>query len=173
MSGRFFAMPFLVAAMTLVPEIDDVGRALGGAARSCSTTCSSRSSRSRRRRRYDGAWPWRTQNGIKDERGHTHQVQQHVVLRAVPTRCPTRRSAAKGLSFGASDQKAAVYCCIGLYGLNAGPTKHIIDDNALSDPLLARLPVSPRVYFEFWAEPLFPRHSRGLPRVERAATRTC
>ena len=23
---------------------------------------------------YDGAWPWRTQNGIKDERGHYHQA---------------------------------------------------------------------------------------------------
>src|SRR6185436_4581003 len=57
----------------------------------------------------------------------------------------------EGLSFGASERKAAVYCCIGLYGLNAGPDKHVIDDNALSDPLLARLPVSPAVYFDFWA----------------------
>ena len=35
------------------------------------------------------------------------------------------------------------------------PTKHIIDDNALSDPLLARLPVSPRVFMEFWASHYF------------------
>src|SRR5262249_29826985 len=46
-------------------------------------------------------------------------------------------------------------CCIGLYGLNAGPTKHVIDENALADPLLARLPVSPRVYFDFWASHYF------------------
>ena len=52
-----------------------------------------------------------------------------------------------------------MYCCIGEYGLNAGPTKHIVDDNALSDPLLARLPVSPRVYFDFWTSHYF----RDLP----------
>ena len=67
--------------------------------------------------------------------------------------------AREGLSFGASPTHSALYCCIGEYGLNAGPTKHVIDENALSDPLLARLPVSPRVYFDFWASHYF----RDLP----------
>ena len=40
---------------------------------------------------------------------------------------------------------------IGFFGLAAGPEKHLVDRNALSDPLLARLPVSPRLYFEFYA----------------------
>jgi hypothetical protein len=65
----------------------------------------------------------------------------------------------EGLSAGASDQHASLSCCIGLYGLNAGPTKHVIDENALADPLLARLPISPKVYFEFWASHYF----RDLP----------
>ena len=34
-----------------------------------------------------------------------------------------------------------------------------MDSNALSDPLLARLPVSPRLYFEFYAGHFF----RDLP----------
>ena len=115
---------------------------------------------------YDAAWPWRTQNGIKDERGHWHQNSN--LLRFAPFNAlPDSPFGREGLSFGASEQQAAVYCCIGLYGLNAGPTKHVIDDNALSDPLLARLPVSPRVYFDFWAEPLLSRPARGLRRVRR------
>jgi arabinofuranosyltransferase len=48
---------------------------------------------------------------------------------------------------------------IGFFGLAAGPTKFLIDRNALSDPLLARLPVSPRLYFEFYAGHYF----RDLP----------
>jgi hypothetical protein len=103
---------------------------------------------------YDGAWPWRTQNGIKDERGHTHQVS-NLLFYSPFHPLPDTPFGREGLSFGASEQKATVYCCIGLYGLNAGPAKHIIDDNALSDPLLARLPVSPRVYFDFWASHYF------------------
>ena len=40
---------------------------------------------------------------------------------------------------------------IGFYGLFAGPDKFLVDRNALSDPLLARMPVSPNLYFEFYA----------------------
>jgi arabinofuranosyltransferase len=153
MSGRFFAMPFLIATMTLVPAVDlalipwtAAGLILYNVLIPIvpiKTTAT-----------YDGAWPWRTQNGIKDERGHTHQVSN--LLSFAPFRTlPDTPFGREGLSLAASDQKTVVYCCIGLYGLNAGPTKHIIDDNALSDPLLARLPVSPRVYFDFWASHYF------------------
>jgi hypothetical protein len=157
MSGRFFAMPFLVAVAAMVPEIDfRLAPWAGGALVlynllmpivPIKTTAS-----------YDGAWPWRTQNGIKDERGHTHQGSN--LLGYAPFRpMPDSSYSREGMSFGASDEHVAVYCCIGAYGLNAGPTKHIIDENALSDPLLARLPVSPRVYFDFWASHYF----RDLP----------
>src|SRR6185295_7943900 len=73
MSGRFFAMPFLVATIVLVPELESsiVRWAAGGLVLynllvpivPIKTTPS-----------YDAAWPWRTQNGIKDERGHWHQI---------------------------------------------------------------------------------------------------
>jgi arabinofuranosyltransferase len=153
MSGRFFAMPFLVAVASLAPAIDlTLVPWTAGALvlynllvpivpiKTTST--------------YDGAWPWRSQNGIKDERGHTHQVSNLLFFAPFRT-LPDTPFGREGLSLGASDQKTVVYCCIGLYGLNAGPTKHIIDDNALSDPLLARLPISPRVYFDFWASHYF------------------
>lgn len=153
MSGRFFAMPFLVGAMIVVPEITASLTPWAAAALvlynlvvpivPIKTTSS-----------YDGAWPWRTQNGIKDERGHTHQPS-NVLLYSPFRDMPDTPFGRQGLSFGASEQHATVYCCIGLYGLNAGPTKHVIDENALSDPFLARLPVSPRVYFDFWASHYF------------------
>lgn len=157
MSGRFFAMPFLVAAITLAGTIDRVlvPPAMGAVLLynllvpivPIKTTST-----------YDGAWPWRTQNGIKDERGHSHQetnILKYAAFRALPDSAFAR----EGLSFAASERHATVYCCIGLFGLNAGPGKHVIDENALSDPLLARLPVSPRLYFDFWTSHYF----RDLP----------
>lgn len=149
MSGRFFTMPFLVAVAAIVPNIDArIAPWIGGGLVlynfvvpivPVKTTAT-----------YDGAWPWRTQNGIKDERGHHYQFSNLLAFGPFKT-LPDSPFGRDGLSFGASDDPVAVYCCIGLYGLNAGPTKHVIDNNALSDPLLARLPVSPRLYFEFYA----------------------
>ena len=159
MGGRFFAMPFLVAVIAMVPELESsLVPWVGGALIlynllvpivPIKTTAT-----------YDAAWPWRNQNGIKDERGHNHQGSN--LLKFAPFGNMPNGDLAygrEGLSAGASDQHASLSCCIGLYGLNAGPTKHVIDENALSDPLLARLPVSPRVYFEFWASHYF----RDLP----------
>jgi hypothetical protein len=57
----------------------------------------------------------------------------------------------EGLSFRASPEKVTVQGSIGFYGLAAGPDKYLVDRNALSDPLLARLPVSRHLYFEFYA----------------------
>jgi arabinofuranosyltransferase len=159
MGGRFFAMPFLVATIALVPDVEpSLVSWVGGALIlynlfvpivPIKTTAT-----------YDAAWPWRNQNGIKDERGHNHQGSN--LLKFAPFLNMPNGDLAygrEGLSAGASDQHASLSCCIGLYGLNAGPTKHVIDENALADPLLARLPVSPKVYFEFWASHYF----RDLP----------
>jgi hypothetical protein len=73
MSGRFFAMPFLVALMTIAPAIGAAGAPwVAGALLvynllmpivPVKTTAG-----------YDAAWLWRTQNGIKDERGHYHRA---------------------------------------------------------------------------------------------------
>ena len=65
----------------------------------------------------------------------------------------------EGISFRNSPEKVSVQGSIGFFGFNAGPTKYVIDRNALSDPLLARLPVSESLYFEFYAGHFF----RELP----------
>ena len=103
MSGRFFAMPFLIATLTLVPEIDASVVPWTAAALvlynvlvpivPIKTTSN-----------YDGAWPWRTQNGIKDERGHTHQVSNLLSFAPFHT-LPDTPFGREGLSLGASDQK--------------------------------------------------------------------
>ncbi len=53
---------------------------------------------------------------------------------------PTFPWAQEGLQVRQSGQRVVVFGTIGFYGFNAGPTVHIVDIYALSDPLLARLP---------------------------------
>jgi hypothetical protein len=103
---------------------------------------------------YDAGWAWRSQNGIKDERGHYHRLTN--VLFYSPYRdLPDHTWMREGLSFRNGPERVTVQGSIGFYGLAAGPDKHLVDRNALADPLLARLPVSPRLYFEFYAGHFF------------------
>lgn len=156
MSGRFFAMPFLVAVMVVAQPLSTAAPYAAGALivynlfipiAPVRTTAG-----------YQAAWPWRSQNGIKDERGYYHQgtnVLFFSPLRQLPDFVWVR----EGTSFRDSPEKVTVQGSIGFYGVYAGPTKFLVDRNALSDPLLAHLPVSPRLYFEFYASHYF----RDLP----------
>jgi arabinofuranosyltransferase len=150
MSGRFFAMPFLVAIVTIMRIFHAVPyQAVAGAGLvlynllmpivPVKTTAS-----------YDAAWPWRSQNGIKDERGHYHRIT-NVFFYSPFRELPDHTWMREGLSFAQGPDKVTVQGSIGFFGLAAGPDKHVVDRNALADPLLARLPVSPHLYFEFYA----------------------
>lgn len=149
MSGRFFAMPFMIATMTVAPLAAETGAAwaLAGLVAynvlmpivPIKTTGS-----------YDAAWAWRSQNGIKDERGSYHRGT-NVLLYSPFRPLPDFPWVTEGTSFRNGTEKVTVQGSIGFYGLYAGPEKFIVDRNALSDPLLARMPVSPRLYFEFYA----------------------
>jgi arabinofuranosyltransferase len=154
MSGRFFAMPFLVAVITTVrlsAGLEYQPVAIGAlvlynlltplAPVKVGPT-------------YEAGWPWRTQNGVRDEHGHSHQGSNP--LTAAPFRhLPDHTWVREGISFRSGPEKVTVQGSIGAYGLFAGPDKHLVDRNALSDPLLARLPVSPRLYFEFYSGHFF------------------
>lgn len=150
MSGRFFAMPFLVAIVTIIRILHAVPYpAAAGAGLvlynllmpivPVKTTAS-----------YDAAWPWRSQNGIKDERGHYHRIT-NIFFYSPFRELPDHTWMREGLSFAQGPDKVTVQGSIGFFGLAAGPSKHVVDRNALADPLLARLPVSPHLYFEFYA----------------------
>jgi arabinofuranosyltransferase len=159
MSGRFFAMPLFVCAIVLVRTIErrEIGAAVGGALIAYNLIAPLAPVKTRAN--YpDGAWAWRLQNGIKDERGHYHHITN--VLFYAPFRAlPDHQWYREGTSFRNSSEKVSVQGSIGFFGFTAGPAKYVIDRNALSDPLLARLPVSESLYFEFYAGHFF----RELP----------
>lgn len=159
MSGRFFSMPFLVCAVVFAAGLRsvEVGAAVGAAVVTYNLIAPLAPVKTRAD--YpDGAWAWRLQNGIKDERGHYHRISN--VLFYAPFRAlPDHQWYREGLSFRNGAERVAVHGSIGFFGFTAGPARYVIDRNALADPLLARLPVSERLYFEFYAGHYF----RDLP----------
>lgn len=77
--------------------------------------------------------------GISDERLNYAPYTAPLALPrdAIP---PTHVWAWQGTRDAGSDRKLATKFGIGFYGYNAGPSIYIIDQLALADPLLARLP---------------------------------
>jgi hypothetical protein len=158
MSGRFFAMPFLIGVIALIRVQREVQRPQLAAALLVTYNVLMPIVPIKTTASYDAAWPWRSQNGIKDERGHYHRIT-NVFFYSPFRELPDHTWMREGLSFRNGPEKVTVQGSIGFFGLQAGPEKHLVDRNALSDPLLARLPVSPRLYFEFYVGHYF----RDLP----------
>ena len=149
MSGRFFAMPFLVAVVAVLRACRNMRWEPPVAAALVLYNVIIPLVPVKTTQDYDAAWPWRSQNGVKDERGHYHRITNpffYSPFRQLPDHTWMR----EGLSFRNGPERVTVQGSIGYYGLAAGPEKHLVDRNALSDALLARLPVSPRLYFEFY-----------------------
>jgi arabinofuranosyltransferase len=150
MSGRFFAMPFVVALMIIIRELRGFEHQRAVAVGLVIYNILMPIVPVKTTAAYEAAWPWRSQNGIKDERGHYHSIT-NVFFFSPFRQLPDHTWMREGLSFRTGPEKVTVQGSIGFYGLMAGPEKHLVDRNALSDPLLARLPVSPQLYFEFYA----------------------
>jgi arabinofuranosyltransferase len=167
MSGRFFAAPFVIAIIVMIHELRGWDYKPAAAAGLVAYNVLMPIVPVKTTANYDAAWPWRSQNGIKDERGHYHRITNvffYSPFRTLPDHTWMR----EGLSFRQSPEKVTVQGSIGFYGLAAGPDKHLVDRNALSDPLLARLPVSRQLYFEFYAGHYFRDIPDGyLESVER------
>jgi arabinofuranosyltransferase len=79
--------------------------------------------------------------GVVDERGcyfrGTGLWQQERSAQTIPNHF----LAEQGLQFQNDPATLTIFWSIGIYGFFAGPDKHIIDVNALTDPLMARLPL--------------------------------
>jgi arabinofuranosyltransferase len=103
-------------------------------------------------------WNWRLQNGVKDDRGATAAGVNPLTFE-IFRRMPDNAMAREARSLRASPDRVIVHPWIGEIGFWAGPGKYVIDPNALSDPLLARLPIPPSFYFEFWVS----HFTRELP----------
>lgn len=167
MSGRFFSTPFLVSVVAMIRLLRSLEYAAPVAGALVAYNLLMPLAPVKTTANYDAGWPWRSQNGIKDERGHYHRIT-NVFFYSPFRELPDHTWMREGASFRASPEKVTVQGSIGFYGLSAGPEKHLVDRNALSDPLLARLPVSPRLYFEFYAGHYFRDIPEGyLESIER------
>jgi arabinofuranosyltransferase len=148
MSGRFFTLAFLasvIVIVTILRTAQETWLLLGFLAfynivnplAPVKTTAA-----------YTMAWPWRTQNGVKDERGGFH-ADTNVLFFAPFRNAPDSVWAREGMSLRDSPSDVVVRGEVGLLGFFGGPQKYIIDYNGLTDPFTARLPIDESVYFDF------------------------
>ncbi|MDB4988193.1 MAG: hypothetical protein JWN04_3371 [Myxococcaceae bacterium] len=79
-------------------------------------------------------------SGIADERMF-YRDGLSMMMSTRTHKLPNHHLARDGLAARASPDKVQIYGNIGLYGFYAGPFVHIIDPIALTEPLLARLPI--------------------------------
>lgn len=141
MNGRFFAAPLLCAVVLLADVMPRFGVlwllplpllgvfSIGG-----------------------NLWKWirgvRPEyyaNGITDERIYSwHSTGLLSPQRQRPDTLDAHYLPRFGRDLVRNKKNVVVECCIGQVGYYAGPTIHIIDNYALTDPLLARLPVNNR-----------------------------
>lgn len=80
-------------------------------------------------------------SGVVDE--HEYYANATGLLNFERTEIfPNSSSTQKALLIRQDQDKVTVYGAIGYFGYEAGPQVHVLDDMALGDPLLARLPLS-------------------------------
>ena len=164
MSGRFFAPVFLLCAMSIAGMVESRTTLLMAVVVLVSYNVLWPNVPARTTASYEMAWPWRTQNGIKDERGGYHQAT-NVLFFAPFTPRPNDVWQREGLSLRMSPERVVVRPSVGRIGFLGGPDKYIIDSNALSDALLAHLPVDESV-LRFQHQPFLPSDPgrlRGVP----------
>ncbi len=77
--------------------------------------------------------------GVADERGFYYRETGLVTAQRTVEQ-PDHLWAEEGANAGARARKPVVRTTIGMYGYMAGPALHVVDEYALTDPLLARLP---------------------------------
>jgi arabinofuranosyltransferase len=77
-------------------------------------------------------------HGIADERVHYYPTTGLLARRPEPRKSYLPHF---GIRLREQGRRVVVENCIGQVGYHAGPTVHILDNYALADPLLARLPV--------------------------------
>lgn len=158
MAGRFFALPFLASTLLLATVPKRRSTALAAVALLIVLNVVNPLAPIKTIPSSDIGWSWRLQNGVKDERGAIASGVNPLTFE-IFRRMPDNLMAREGRSLNASPEKVLVHPWIGVTGFYAGPTKYIIDPNALADPLLARLPIPPDFYFAFWVS----HFTRALP----------
>ena len=149
MIGRFFAPAFLLCAMSVASLVETRTVAVSFLSLLLAYNVMWPIVPAKTTATYDMAWPWRSQNGIKDERGGYHQAT-NVLFFAAFTARPDDYWSREAVSLQMSPERVIVRPSIGRAGFMVGPDKYIIDNNGLSDPLIAHLPIDESLYFEFY-----------------------
>lgn len=141
MQGRFVSVPAFLAAILLTADVDDPRR-LGGPVTVTTVVLVLLLSASRLVAIEPADVPIRA-NGVADERRFYfaqtalvhHTRQRHVPMNHAWAMTGSRMR-------GTPSQPLQVFSAIGFAGYAAGPAVHIVDQHALSDPFLARLPAN-------------------------------
>jgi arabinofuranosyltransferase len=149
MGGRFFAVPYFGAAVLVGSHIRHRGTIAAWVVVLVAYNLAAPLAPLKSGPSYQQGWAWRDTNGVQDERGYYHRATNLLLYNPLRER-PDHEWYRQGLSFAAGPERVSVLGSIGFFGYTAGPAKFIIDTNALSDPLLARLPVTDQLYFEFY-----------------------
>jgi arabinofuranosyltransferase len=148
MAGRFLAAPFLLAACVLaraplplpplplgVAFVTMGAVALSSPAPTLTTSAYFFSDRWERRTLID-------ERGITDERAIYYRYTGLLTARRGEP-MPNHHRAAQGRSLRARGESFFRHGQLGMLGFYAGPGVHILDENALTDAFLARLPTVP------------------------------
>lgn len=138
MAGRFFSLPVVVAIVFLLRlRLNLLYHAVPLAA-----FCFLIAARSPNPTHINTA-PWKGHDhtwGIADER--TFFFDGTSLMEIAPGRSmPAHTWIDRGLKRRKSGERVVVWGSLGMFGLAAGPKVHILDYLALTDPLLARLPM--------------------------------
>ena len=158
MAGRFFAAPFLLSTLLLASLPKQPTTAVACVTLIALYNVIAPLAPFKSIPSLEAGWNWRLQNGVKDDRGSTIGGASPLAFE-VFRRMPDNAMAREARSLRASPERVLVHPWIGEVGFIAGATKYIVDPNGLSDPLLARLPIPPSFYFEFWVS----HFTRELP----------
>ncbi len=149
MGGRFFAAPFFCAALLLVWFVRGRAATVAMSVALAAYNLAAPLAPIKSGPGYEQAWPWRETNGIQDVRGYHHRATNLLLYNPFRER-PDHEWYRQGLSFARGAERVSVQGSIGFFGYQAGPHRFVVDPNGLSDPLLARLPVSDQLYFGFY-----------------------
>ena len=164
MAGRFFSAPFMLAVLVVVSGTSQSGAGRRRFMALCTLVVVAlglSSPRSPLLTGFDhGLDPSKTAmwHGITDERSRYYPVSSMVHSIRSGTYLPQHEWASLGLELRSLAQgRVVVLQNVGFSGYFAGPGVHIIDSFALTDPFLARLPVSDRSSWRIG------HYSRDLP----------
>lgn len=138
MSGRFLAVPCLAASILLADQMRNWAQTAVAVALAALAIFAAPYSPLKTTPRYSGPSP--DPHGIVDERGaYFAKLGLHAALGAA--RYPDHPFRDQGEAIAGSPAPVHVVPVVGMVAYFAGPDKTIVDPLALTDPLLARLPV--------------------------------